>query len=462
MQKLIWLLFCLLWHLNVLSQTHTEDSLRLRAIYSEALINGHAYDNLRYLCKDIGPRLSGSQNANKAISWSFELLKSYGFDNVWLQEIQVPHWERGTVEKCEVISSERTPIPLAITSLGGSIGTQGVLRAPVIEFSSLDELKAADPATVKGHIVFINQPMNQSYIQTFKAYGSCASIRVHGAAEAAEKGAIAVLNRSLATNHDDHPHTGVMVYRDTIPKIPAAAIGITSANLLHELIENQNVNLSIEMNCYSKPDTTSFNVIAEITGSEKPNEYMVVGGHLDSWDIGEGAHDDGAGVVQSIEVIRLFKELNIRPKRTLRCILYMNEENGNRGGKGYAKRAIDENERHFLAMESDRGGFTPRGFTIDGTKEQQEAIQAFAPLFEPYYSNLLIKGYGGVNINPLRPTGPVLIGLLPDSQRYFDLHHSENDVFEEVNRRELLLGAAGMASLIYLIDKYGLPKEVKP
>ena len=228
---------------------------------------------------------------------------------------------------------------------------------------------------------------------------------------------------------------------------------------VHRSILENNNTISLEMDCKMLPDVKSYNVIAEINGTEIPEEIIVVGGHLDSWDIGEGAHDDGAGVVQSLEVLRIFNELNIKPKRTIRCVFYMNEENGNRGGKGYAKAAIESGEVNFLALESDRGGYTPRGFSVDGSAEQVNAIKKFAPLFEPYLTNLIVKGYGGVDINPLKPSGTVLIGFIPDTQRYFDLHHSANDVFETVNKRELHLGAAGMASMIYLVDKYGLPKD---
>ena len=461
MQRIILLSFITLLTLGTTAQDFKADSIQLRAIYTTALENGEAYENLRFLCKGIGPRLSGSENAQKAVDWSYQKMKSYGFDKVWLQEVMVTHWERGATEDCSVIIGNDEEIDLSITALGGSVGTTGELKAQVIEVASLDDLKSRSEEEIKGKIVFINQPMDQSFIETFHAYGACAGIRVWGASEAAKKGAVAVLNRSLSTNDDDHPHTGVMAYKDSIPQIPAAAISVYSAEVLHQSIINKQDVVSLELSCQSFPDAKSYNVIAEIKGSEKPDEVIVVGGHLDSWDIGEGAHDDGAGVMQSLEVLKLFKELNIKPKRTIRCVLFMNEENGNKGGKGYAKAAIESGEIHFMAMESDRGGFTPRGFSIDGSKEQVKAIQEFAPLFEPYFSDLIVPGYGGVDISPLKPAGTVLIGLVPDSQRYFDVHHSANDVFESVNKRELHLGAAGMASLIYLIDKYGLPMAIK-
>ena len=458
MKKYI-LLFAIFSTLNSRAQEFNTDSIQIKAIYNEALLNGEAYENLRFLCKNIGSRLSGSENAQKAVDWSYELMKTHDFDKVWLQEIMVPQWKRGNVEDCSIIDINNESIDLSITSLGGSVSTNGKLEAQVIEVSSLDDLKSRERKEIEGKIVFINQPMDQTFIQTMYAYGSCSGIRVWGAIEASKKGAVAVINRSLATNHDDNPHTGVMIYNDTIKSIPAAAISVVGADILHNsILENSNT-ITLEMNCKMLHDVKSYNVIAEINGTEIPDEIIVVGGHLDSWDIGEGAHDDGAGVVQSLEVLRLFNELNIKPKRTIRCVFYMNEENGNRGGKGYAKAAIESGEVNFLALESDRGGYTPRGFSVDGTTEQLQAIKKFAPLFEPYLTNLIVKGYGGVDINPLKPSGTVLIGFIPDTQRYFDLHHSANDVFETVNKRELHLGAAGMASMIYLVDKYGLPKD---
>jgi carboxypeptidase Q len=461
MKRIILLSLISLLSFDIIAQEFNNDSIQLRDIYTEALENGEAYENLRFLCKEIGPRLSGSENAQKAVEWSYQKMKSYGFDKVWLQEVMVTHWERGSVEKCSLLNDKDEKFDLSITALGGSISTDREIIAEVIEVASLDDLKSRSDEEIKDKIVFINQPMDQSLIQTFHAYGACAGIRVWGASEAAKKGAVAVINRSLSSNDDDHPHTGVMAYKDSIPRIPAAAISVHSAEVLHQSIINQQKRLALELSCQMYPDAKSYNVIAEIKGSEKPDEVIVVGGHLDSWDIGEGAHDDGAGVMQSLEVLRLFKELNIKPKRTIRCVLFMNEENGNKGGKGYAKAAIESGEIHFMAMESDRGGFTPRGFSIDGSKEQVKAIQEFSPLFESYFSDLIVPGYGGVDINPLKPSGTVLIGLVPDSQRYFDVHHSANDVFESVNKRELHLGAAGMASLIYLIDKYGLPMAIK-
>jgi hypothetical protein len=264
----------------------------------------------------------------------------------------------------------------------------------------------------------------------------------------------------MSLKYDKNPHTGSMTYLDSNNRIPAAAISTKDAHDLSlALKKNELIELSIELSCQQHDDVISYNVIGEIKGTEFPEEIILVGGHLDSWDIGEGAHDDGAGVVQSLQVLETFKKLEILPRRTLRCVMYMNEENGNRGGKHYAEMVKKSGEKHLFALESDRGGFTPRGFSIDGTKLQLEYLQSFKKLFEPYQIHLFNKGYSGVDIGPLKNGKLCLVGLVPDSQRYFDYHHSKADVFENVHKRELELGASAISSIVYLVDKYGLPES---
>jgi hypothetical protein len=448
--------------LTVKSNGGVTDSLQIRAIYDEVLLDGQAYSNLNFLCKNIGNRISGSSNAQKAVDWSYNLMQTYGFDTVWLQEIMVPQWKRGTREKCFIVRDDGHTKDLNVTALGGSVGSDGSIEAELIEVSSIEDLKSRNDAEIKGKIVFINQAMDQRHIHTGYAYSGCAGIRVNGASEAASKGALAVVIRSLSTIEDDFPHTGVMTYKDSIPKIPAVAVSVDDAILLHKRMMDEKLVVGIELNCESLEDVMSYNVIAEIKGSENPEKVIVVGGHLDSWDIGEGAHDDGAGVVQSIEVLRIFKELNIKPKHTIRCVLFMNEENGTRGARAYAAWAkTNENEVPWVAMESDMGGFSPRGFSVKADKIYYDALNEWSYLFAPYFANQFLPGYGGSDINKLEDQGTILIGYVPDSQRYFDLHHSENDVFENVNKRELHLGAATMAALIYLIDEHGLPEKIK-
>jgi carboxypeptidase Q len=444
----------LLFSLLSFSATAQNDSTFIRIIYDTVLSDGEAYEDLRSLCKDIGARITGSAEAEMAVYWGEAKMKEYGFDKVYLQEIEVPHWERGTTEAGWIKSQDGKLMKVHLLALGGSIGTDGLMEAEVIEFKSLDELKKADAATIKGKIVFINQPMDEKQISTFKAYGGCYAIRGFGAVEASHLGASAVLIRSLGLPLDDHPHTGSMHYVDSVEKIPAAALSTNDAELLSTVLENGTATFVLEMDCRSYPNVKSYNVIGELTGTEKPDEIITFGGHLDSWDTGEGAHDDGAGIVHCLEAMRILKTLNYKPKHTLRLVFFMNEENGNRGGQDYAKIVSDKGEKQIAALESDRGGFSPRGFHCDGSDEYVELLQSFEPQLTHYELHDFKRGYGGVDISPLHLYYPdiPLFGLVPDSQRYFDFHHAPSDVFENVNKRELELGAAAVASMLYLLD----------
>lgn len=448
------LIFFLLSFLSIYAQA--QDAKTIRTIYDLALTKSEAYENLRVLCKDIGHRLSGSEGADSAVVWGQRILGKLELDTIYLQEITVPHWERGRKEKA-YFYNEKGKNMLDVCALGGSISTgmNQFIKGDVLEVKSLDEVNNLPDSLVKGKIIFYNRPMDPKKISTFSAYGSCVDQRYSGAIEAAKKGAIAVIVRSMNVRQDDFPHTGSMAYEEGVDSIPAFAISTNGANYLSENVTKyDNLELNLKSFCKSYPDKISHNVIGEIKGSEFPDEYITVGGHLDSWDMGEGAHDDGAGVVQSIEVLHLLNLMNIKPKHSIRVVLFMNEENGNRGGKHYAERAAAKNEKHLMALESDRGGFSPRGFSVNGTEKQLNGIKKWGDLFEPYGIHEFKMGFAGVDINPLEDGKICLIGLSPDSQRYFDHHHSDNDVFEEVNKRELVLGAASMTSLIYLIDKY--------
>ncbi|MEN9401060.1 MAG: hypothetical protein RL632_2163 [Bacteroidota bacterium] len=440
--------------LTFFSYGQNTDSIFLRSIYNEALSEGRAYEDLRSLCKDIGPRLSGSSEAEMAVYWSKLRMESYGFDEVYLQEIKVPHWERGNKESGWIKQVNGQLIKVNILALGGSVGTNGTLEGEIIEFKHIDELKKAKRSKVEGKIVFLNQAMDEQQISTFKAYGGCYAIRGNGAVEAAKLGAIAVVIRSLALPVDDHPHTGSMHYEDSIQRIPAAALSTADAEYISELLKKGKCHLVIEMDCRNFPDAISYNLIGEIKG-EHPNEIITFGGHLDSWDTGEGAHDDGAGVIHCMEALRILKVLGYKPKHTLRVVFFMNEENGNMGGKTYAEWTHDRGEHQIAALESDRGGFSPRGFDCDGDEKYVTMMRGFQTLFTPYDLHAFNKGYGGVDIGPLKTTfkGIPLFGFVPDSQRYFDFHHAPSDVFENVNKRELELGCAAIASMIYLLDK---------
>ncbi|MGZ3763291.1 MAG: M20/M25/M40 family metallo-hydrolase [Mucilaginibacter sp.] len=439
-----------------------QDSLMLRKIYDEELINGKAYDNLHYLCKNIGPRLSGSANAQKAVEWGEKLMESYGFDHVFLQEVMVPHWVRGAKEEGIIIDG-KTRIHVPIAALGMSVATPKTgITADVIEVRSLKELDTLGESKIKGKIVFFNRPFDPRFVETLRAYGTAGDQRNAGPAAAAKYGAVAVIVRSLTETLDNYPHTGATRYTPDGINIPAAAISTKAADQLSNLLRQRKLPLIkfyFKQSCQMRPDTLSYNVVGELKGSENPNKFITIGGHLDSWDLAEGAHDDGTGVMQSVEALRILKALGYHPKNTIRAVFFMNEENGDKGGIKYAELAAQNKEEHIAAIESDLGGFTPRGFGFDGASPEmiKNINEHWKKLFEPYGSDKLVKGGGGSDIGPLKEKTPgvVLIGYLPDSQRYFDVHHTPNDVFENVNKRELELGAASIASLIYLIDQHG-------
>lgn len=436
------------------AQSNT-DSDQIRSFFNEALLHGKSYEDLRYLCKQIGHRLSGSAQAQMAVEWGEKKMQEYGLENVQLQKIMVPHWENGTQEIAWFKKADGSITKLDIIALGGSISTNGIMQAEVIQFNHLDELKKATKSQVNGKIVFLNQPMNPEEIVTFKAYNICYPIRGNGAVEASKLGALAVVIRSLALPNDDHPHTGSMHYEEGITKIPACALSTNSANMLSQAIASGKTTFIFEMDCKTYPDAVSYNVIGELKGSTKANKIITIGGHLDSWHTGEGAHDDGAGIIHCLEALRIFKTLNIQPIHTIRVVFFMNEENGNKGGEGYAEWVKARNEKIVAAIESDRGGYTPQGFECDGTEEQILWMKSLRKILEPFGLHYFEKGYGGVDINPLKKVYPTipLFGFVPDSQRYFDIHHSPNDVFENVNKRELELGCASIASFLYLLDK---------
>ncbi len=458
MKLKITLLFALIFSTLLVK---AQDSLMIRKIFDEALVNGKCYDNLHYLCKNIGQRLSGSANAQKAVDWGKKLMESYGFDRVFLQEVMVPHWVRGAKE-VGIIIDGKNKITVPIAALGMSVATpkEGI-TANIIEVRSLKELDTLGESVIKGKIVFFNRPFDPRFIETLRSYGTAGDQRNAGPAAAAKYGAVGVIVRSLTESLDNYPHTGATRYAQDGIKIPAAAISTKAADQLSIMLRKRKLPLIkfyFKQNCKMLPDTLSYNVIGELRGSENPNKFITVGGHLDSWDLAEGAHDDGTGVMGSVEAVRILKALGYRPKNTIRAVFFMNEENGDKGGIKYAELAAQNKEEHIAAIESDLGGFTPRGFGFTGLSVSQfKNLAAWKQLFEPYGSSRLVIGGGGSDIGPLKEKTPgiILIGFDPDSQRYFDVHHSANDVFENVNKRELELGAASMASLIYLIDQHG-------
>lgn len=444
-----------------------EDAFMLKRIHTTALTQGKAYPWLTHLSEKIGGRLAGSPQAEAAVAYTRDELEALGLDKVWLQPCMVPHWERGAAETVKVTQSGRQPERvLQALALGnsGPSGPHGV-QGPVIEVRSLEEVELlAD--RIPGSIVFFNRPMDEGEYHTFHAYGKAVDQRVYGPAKAAQYGALGTLVRSMTTRLDAHPHTGVTLFPENIDPIPAAAISTLDADWLsQELKKGFEREVFLQTNCQHHGMTESANVIGEIRGSTYPDEVILVGGHLDSWDVGGGAHDDGAGCVQAMDVLHILRSVGYVPQRTIRCVLFMNEENGLGGGRAYADSARQSQTFHLAALESDAGGFTPRGFSMEADAEvftgYFRAVNQWLPLLEPYGLQLHTGG-SGADISPLKFQKGLLIGLRPDSQRYFDYHHTAIDRIDAVHPRELALGAAAMASLVYLLDKYGLPDTPAP
>jgi len=439
----------------------TDDSLMIRKISDEILLRGKAMDNLYTLCKTVGTRLSGSAGMYKAEAWGLQVLKEAGADNVYLQQCMVPHWVRGKKEFAGYRTKKRTGDPsFDVLAIGNSVGTgnKGIL-ARVIEVKNFEELNQRKDE-VKGKIVFYNYPFNKTLLKG--AYGDAVRYRSNGASAAAKYGAVAVIVRSVTGAYDNNPHTGALRYADSLPKIPALAISTRGAEKLSAFIQGtyKNEDLFIRSNCEMLPDTVGHNVIGELKGSEFPDEFITIGGHLDSWDQGEGASDDGTGIVQSIELLRVFKTIGYKPKRTIRIVLFANEENGLRGGTKYAEEAKLKNEKHLMAMESDGGAEYPRGFGCGMTKAQFAKVQGWTKYFEPFDAAKFTfneGGGGGADIGPLQTNFKTAqFGLSTTGQRYFDMHHAAPDVFEKVNAQELNLCVVVMATMVYLVDNYGL------
>jgi len=433
------------------------DSVVIKKFFNEALSNSVAYKNLDHLVNDIGGRLAGSPEAAKAVEWARKAMIDAGADTVWLQECTVPHWVRGEKEKGTIFyKNESRDVP--VCALGESIATpKDGIKATVVEVKDFEELQKMGKEKIQGKIVFYNHPFDQTFVNTFDAYGEAVKYRWAGPSEAARYGAVASIVRSMAQNLDDYPHTGGMGYNDSLPKIPCAAISTNGAELLSSIIKsNPETKFFLKQSCRMLDSVKSYNVIGEIKGSQHPEEFIVVGGHLDSWETGKGANDDGTGVAASTEVIRLFKTTGAKPQRTIRAIAFMNEENGLKGGEKYGEQALKKKENHIAAIESDEGGFLPTGFGLNMPEEKIKKIQSWKNLFLPYGIFYIDKDGDGADISPMTKTGVPGIGLHVNSQRYFDYHHAASDTFDKVNRRELEMGAAAMAALIYLISEYGL------
>jgi carboxypeptidase Q len=448
------ILFFLSLGISFAGFSQNKDSMLLRSASNDIMWNGNCYENLRALTKTIGHRLSGSPEADRAVEWGKKAMEAAGADKVWLQPVDVPVWVRGA-ESLKLQLSGNDFVAVSMLSLGCTEGTKGkLLEQEIVCVPDMESFDKLDAKQVAGKIIFFNYKFPQEIINTFEGYGNAVQYRSMAVNKASKKGAAAVIIRAVSTGEDDAPHTGTCHYEDSVNRIPAVAIGNITADKLAQACMGRTIKAQLIANCTNKGMKRSFNVIGEIQGSEKPNDIISFGGHLDSWDVGEGAQDDGAGCVQAIEVIRTLKALGLRPRHTVRAVLFMNEENGDKGGWAYSDSMKKSGLNGIFAMESDAGGFSPRGVGLDMPEPLKQKVRNWAPLFLPYGVYDFTPDESGTDIYPMKKLNIPLAGLLPDSQRYFDLHHSRNDVFESVSHRELKMGAWTMTAMVLLVDKY--------
>lgn len=400
-----------------------------------AQVDSHAFDMVRSLVDEVGPRLAGSLGDKAAVAWALRTMKEKGLENVRAEKVMVPHWERGA-ESGRILAPHAHT--LAITALGGSVGTPGKgLEGEIVMVESLDAMAAMDEAKVKGKIVFFSAAMTRT--KDGSGYGKVAGMRHRGAVAAAKKGAIGVLLRSLGTDHDRLPHTGAMAYEKDVPKIPAAAISVPDAELLERLVgQGKPVRVSFSLGAKLLPDAESANVIGEVKGREKPEEIVLLGAHLDAWDLGQGAIDDGAGCAAVVEAARLVLGLGARPRRTIRVVLFANEENGLRGAVAYAKDHAAELDKHQLALEIDLGAgraHTTRFLIDEASRPLAERIASLVtPLGLQYDKG---PAHGGADLIPLRAAAVPLVDLHQDATNYFDVHHTANDTLDKVTKEDL-------------------------
>ena len=424
------------------------------------LAHSQAYETLSYLTDNIGPRLSGSKGADLAVKWTTQRFREWGFD-VRNESVMVPHWVRG-VERGHLPSHNNQKIVL--TALGGSVATPANgITADVVEVTSYEELAQLGRAKIAGKIVFYNKAMDMALVESgraFEAYGKAVIFRGGGASRAAEFGAVAAVIRSVASGSLRTPHTGSMRYDEKFPKIPAAAMATEDADLVHRLLaKGERVRMHLVLTPKTLPDVPSANVIAEIRGSERPDEIVLIGGHLDSWDLGTGAIDNGSGVAMVMETLRAMKELGIRPKRTIRGVLFMNEENGLRGGRKYFENVAKREElhKHIAAIESDAGAAPPTAFittlegaAVDRIQSRAGILRRIAPM------KFTSSKHTGADTSPLTDAGVPGFGLVPEPRHYFDFHHTPADTLDKVDPKALAQNTAALAALAYLLAEEGL------
>ncbi len=400
-----------------------------------------AYQRLGELCDTFGPRFSGTTNLEAAVDWALAKMKADGLENVHGEEVMVPHWVRGA-ESVELIEPTHQLLPML--GLGGSVATPAEgITAPVLVVRSFEELQQR-AKEARGKIVLFNAP--------FVEYGQTVAYRVRGAVEAAKTGAVAALVRSVTPFSLQIPHTGGMSYTDGVPRIPCAAITVEDAERLQRWQERgKQPVVRLKMSAKFLEDTRSHNVVAEISGREKPDEIVLVSGHLDSWDVGQGAQDDGGGCLQAWEALRLMHQAGLRPRRTIRLVLWVNEENGLAGAKNYAQRHQLELARHVLAIESDSGSFQPTGFTFKGSDQARAAIEQIGSLLEGIRADKIIPGGAGSDVEQLAPAGVPVMELKTEGSKYFWFHHTAADTVDKVNPKELSQCAAAMAVMAYVV-----------
>jgi len=433
----------------------SADSLLIKKIFNNTLTNTEAYENLKLICEKAPGRLVGSEASIVAQKIMQAYFKKLGADKVYVQEFTTDAWVCDSASVF-IVAKGRNIKSLHCDALGPSPSTKPMgITAQVVEVKSIDDVKMLGSEGIAGKIVFFNRPWDHTFISTFYGYGNMVDQRAHGPAVAAEYGAAAVIIRSVTNSQDKYPHTGSTRFNETTT--PAVAISTLDADLLSKTLKNDPaLKVNIFVDARNLKQISTYNLIAEITGYEFPDEIIMAGGHIDAWHNTQGAHDDGAGCVMSGDVLRTFKELGIKNRRTIRVVMFMDEELYQSGGRAYAESVKEKNEKHLFALESDGGAFTPRQFTINASPRVLAHVSKLQPLFHPYGIDDIKAGWGGVDIDPLQDQGIPLAGYGTDSQRYFDMHHSANDSFDKINLRELQLGCGNMAAFIYLIDKYGV------
>ncbi|PIF45578.1 peptidase M28-like protein [Chryseobacterium sp. 52] len=424
-----------------------------KKISDEVMGNGTAYENLGELTKGIGPRFSATPGYAKATEWAEKKLKEAGAQNIWKQDVKVPVWIRGK-ESLQIKTGNGDWKNIRMLSFGNSEGTGGKdLTAEIILINDITELNALTSLQLKDKIVFVNMPLDPKVISTVDSYLATAKSRLLSASVIGKRGAKGLIIRSLTTASDDTPHAKMIYYEpDDKVRIPAVTIGVKSADELEKLLKKQKVTAKLNMSAELKGEAVNQNIIGEIPGN-KDAKVIVLGAQLDSWDFAEGAHDDGSGVVQCIEVLRALKALGFTNNHTIRVVLYANSENGGQGREMYASYVKKKDEKHIFALGTDSGGYSPRGFSLDMPSQRRRQIFEWKNYFLPYGIYDFDQTYAIQDISPLKKMDIPLAEIVVDTQRYFDYHHSVEDTFDKVNKRELLLGATAMTQLIFMIDK---------